>query len=42
MSEKPTLFSPVPPVISMVTMGMVDQKGGGQTPSLVMVAGPVT
>jgi hypothetical protein len=42
MFEKRTLSSPVPPVISIVTMGMVDPKGGGQAPSFVIAAGPVT
>jgi len=42
MFEKWTLFSPVPPVISIVRIGGVGPNGGGQAPSFVITAGPVT
>ena len=42
MFEKMTLFTPVPPVISIVRIVRTDQNGGGQAPSFVIAAGPVT
>jgi hypothetical protein len=41
MFESATLFSPVLPVIWIVSVGRADPNDGGQTPFTVIVAGPV-